>query len=48
MEFDYIKVRDYEESKMDVSEVGNYYVLSFSNREHIKVSENSKKNNREV
>lgn len=43
MEVEYIKVRQYEESKMDVSEVGDYYLLSFSDKEHIKVSEQAKK-----
>jgi putative peptide zinc metalloprotease protein len=43
MELDYIKVRDYEENKMDVSELGDFYVLSFSNKEHIKVSGQAKK-----
>lgn len=43
MEYNYIKLKCYEEDKMDVSEQGEYYVLTFSDKRYIKVSETAKK-----
>lgn len=40
---DIIKVKPYEENSIEVSELGSYYVLSFSSNKHIKVSETAKK-----
>lgn len=43
MEYDNIELKEYQIDKMDVSEIGNYYVLTFSQRDHLKVSEKALK-----
>ena len=42
MEYNYIKVKDYDINKFDVSEEGDFFVLSFSKDVHVKVSDLAK------
>lgn len=42
MNYDYLKVKEYQSSELDISEIGKYYILSFE-RVNLKVSEQAKK-----